>query len=296
MSSLTKQSLPPWLILGFGLVAISVASIIVRFAQAEQIPSPIIAVWRMGLATLILSPLALRKRAEIQQMPAKSWLFALLSGSFLALHFATWIAAFEYTSVASGVVLGSTVPLWVGLLSPLLKEPVGKWLKVGIGVGILGSIIIGLSSVNNIDLTGGSNPLLGAMLALTGALAAAIYYVIGRYLRPTLSLITYTFIVYGMAALVLFIYALAQQLPLFGYSQTGYLLLLALAIFPQLLGHQSFNWAVKFYPPVMLSIALLAESIGATLLAFFLFSETPSLYTLLGGGLICLAILISSRG
>src|SRR5699024_3708780 len=114
----------PVLALALGILAVSTAAIFIRYAQAEA-PSLVIAAYRLSLAALLIAPFALsRRRAELAALGRRDLWLALLSGFFLALHFAPWITSLEYTTVASSVVLVTTTPLWVALLSPLtLKEP-----------------------------------------------------------------------------------------------------------------------------------------------------------------------------
>jgi len=107
--------------LGVGVLASSTAAIFILFAQHAGAPSIVIAAYRLTIASLILAPLALtRYRSELGGLRRSQWVLVLLSGTFLAVHFASWITSLEYTSVASSVVLVSTTPLWVALLSPLV--------------------------------------------------------------------------------------------------------------------------------------------------------------------------------
>ncbi len=83
----------------------------------------------------------------------------------------------------------------------------------GIVVAMAGSAIIGLE-----DLGQGAHQLRGDLLAVVGALAVAIYLLIGRRLRPSLPLVAYVLPVYGSAAALLMILALLSHTPLTGFS------------------------------------------------------------------------------
>src|SRR5512137_3152023 len=107
MKSQPSRLFVTFAILG-GILAVSTASIFIRFAQQDT-PSLVVAAYRLTLASLILAPLALtRHRAELRGLTRRELLLGLLSGFFLALHFATWISSLEYTTVASSVVLVTT--------------------------------------------------------------------------------------------------------------------------------------------------------------------------------------------
>jgi drug/metabolite transporter (DMT)-like permease len=289
----------------FAILAVSTASIFIRFAQREA-PSLVIAALRLTFASLVLAPIALtRYRDELRSLTRAETLLGLLSGFFLAIHFATWISSLEYTTVASSVVLVSTGPLWVALLSPVfLKEPLTKPVLIGMFLALLGGTVIGLSDSCQLENGLSCPPLsefiqgrafLGNFLALAGAWTVAGYLMIGRRLRGGMSLVPYIFLVYGFAAVMLvgFMFA-AGQSPL-GFSPLVYIWILLLALVPQLIGHSTYNWALRYLPAALVSITTLGEPIGSAVLAYVILSEAPTLLTILGGILILAGIYISSK-
>lgn len=301
-----RAPVPPLLVLAFGILAVSTASVFIRNAQ-EYAPSLVIAAYRLALATLLISPVALtRQRQELGSLSKSELSLALLSGVFLAIHFATWISSLEYTTVTSSVVLVTTTPLWVALLAPItIKEPLTRPVLVGMLLALVGGIIIGVSDVCLFESGRFFCPpageffkhsaFIGDLLALSGALAAAGYIIIGRRLRVKMSLVGYVFVVYGMAALALIGVMLLAGEQAFGYPPQAYLWFLLLAIFPQLLGHSSFNYALGYLPAAYVSISLLGEPIGSTILAYFFLGEAPGLIEIIGAILILSGIFIASR-
>lgn len=285
----------PVVVLCAGILAISTSAVLARFAQ-ESAPSLVIAAGRTTFASLILLPFCLsRRRAELWRMSRQDWGLALLSGGVLGIHFASWIASLEYTTVATSTVLVSTVPLWVGLGAPfVLQEAMSRPLKLGIGLALIGSVIIAFWGTGQ-EATVGANPLLGNGLAVIGAVAAAIYFLIGRHLRQHLSLLSYATVVYGTSALFLLGMVAVQGESLGGYGWQTYGLLLLMALLPQLLGHSSFNWALGFLPASYVAVTVISEPIGATLLALFFFGEIPGVGTLIGGVLILAGIFVASQ-
>lgn len=296
MPCVASRRIPPWLVLAVGILAVSTASIFIRYAQASA-PSIVIAAWRLGLAALLLTPLAMtRRQDELRRLTRRDLGLALLSGLFLALHFASWISSLEYTSIASSVVLVTTTPLWVSLASPLLlRERVSRWAWIGMGIALLGGILIGLNDVGDAGPASGKNLLLGDFLALFGAGMAACYVILGRRLRARVSLVSYTFLVYGMAALGLIALMLVTRQPPFGYPPQTYLWFLLLALIPQLLGHSSFNWALRYLSAAFTATVLLGEPVGSIILAYFLLGETPGLIQLAGAGLILAGIAVAAK-
>jgi drug/metabolite transporter (DMT)-like permease len=276
-----------YLFLPIGMIAISTASIFIKLCDA---PALIIATYRMMLASLMLVPFACYKKTwrgwEKNEM---GWL--LLSGLFLSLHFAFWIASLKYTSVASSVVLVTTHPIFVGIGSwLLLKERIRMNLAIGIVLSVLGS---GLISYGDISLS--KEAFIGDGFALLGAIAASGYLLVGRKLRRDQDLFSYIFPVYSTAGLILIPLSLIFQESFFGYSSTTYTYLFLLALIPQLIGHTTFNWALKYLPASTVAITILGEPIGSTILAYFILGEELTPLKIFGGLFIFAAILIALR-
>lgn len=291
MQGQDHASLISCVVLCVGIAAVSTASIFIRYAQAEA-PALVIATYRLAIASIVLLPVAsLRYPIQARRLRTMEWKLAFASGIFLAIHFATWIASLEYTSVASSVVLVSTSPLWVAITAwLLLGERLTRPAIAGLITALAGSLIITFSDA--VQPTG-SAPLFGNVLALIGAFAVAGYWLIGRRLRANLSLVPYVTIVYSAAALVLFVTAIVTSQPLVGYSSMTYVWFLLLALVPQLVGHSSFNWTLARLPATFVAVATLGEPIGASVLAFFLLSETPTILKTAGAALVLAGIAVT---
>jgi drug/metabolite transporter (DMT)-like permease len=287
------------------ILAVSTASIFIRFAQAEA-PSLVIAALRLTLATLLLAPIALtRHRDELKGLTRGEIVLGIVSGLFLAAHFATWISSLEYTTVASSVVFVSTGPLWVALLSPLLlNERLTRAAVIGLVIAIIGGTMIGLADActwdgglrcPNLNQVLQGRAMWGNFLALIGAWTVSGYLIIGRKLRAKMSLIPYIFLVYGISAIALIVTMfVAGQSPL-GYPTATYGWILLLAVFPQLIGHSTYNWALRYLPAAFVAVTTLGEPIGSAILAFFLLQETPTPIVITGGVLILIGIYLASK-
>ncbi|MBN1875802.1 MAG: DMT family transporter [Anaerolineae bacterium] len=280
---------PVWM-LGLGVLAVSSASTFVRLAQGSM-TSLAVAAWRLTLASVMLAPLALPTQFdEWHKLERREWGWLFASGLFLAIHFYTWISSLAMTSVAASAVLVATNPFFVGLISSLvLKERMTRMMILGMGISVIGAMMIGL-----VDSDAASHHLGGDVLALMGALTVACYMLIGRKLRARLSLLAYIFPVYSTAAGVLMLMALLTHVPLLGYPVQTWVWLILMAVFPQILGHSSFNWALKHLPATYVALAALSEPVGSTLLAWLILNEPPAWGILAGGVLILVGIGIAS--
>jgi len=269
-------------LLPIGITAISTASIFIKLCDA---PALTIAAYRVGVASLVLIPFVAH-RGTWRKWEWNHLRGCILSGFFLSLHFAFWIASLKYTSVASSVVLVTTHPIFVGVGARLfLQERLSFNLILGIVLSVLGGGLIGYG-----DMALSKQALYGDGLALLGAVAASGYLMMGRAIRKEQDLLSYVFPVYSTAGLVLVILSLLFRKPFFGYSSTTYLLFFLLALIPQGIGHTTFNWALKYFPASMVAIAILGEPVGSTALAYFFLNEPLTPLKALGGILIFIGV------
>lgn len=297
----------PVIIIPLGIFAVSTASIMIRIIQAEEVPSLVIAAWRLFLASLLIAPVALtRYRTELKQLSRQDRVLAIFSGTLLAIHFATWISSLEFTSVASSVLFVSTSPLWVAIFAPLLiREAISRVIIIGLVFALFGGAIVGLSdSCSVVDMEVhcpkfqefvSRNAFLGDSLALMGAFAGAGYLLIGRRLRGNISNLPYVFVVYGISAIILILLMLIFGQNPFGYDLEVYFWLFLLALIPQLLGHSTINWALRYLSATFVSITLLGEPIGSAILAYIFLDEIPPGLMIFGAILILVGVYIASK-
>jgi drug/metabolite transporter (DMT)-like permease len=276
-------------LLPIGLMAISFASIFIKICDA---PPLIIAAYRLGLATLALLLFTLpRTLRQFLQLGRQEILASVASGVFLCLHFAFWITSLKYTSVASSVILVTTNPLFVALASAFfLRERISLTLLFSILLAVLGGVIIAWG-----DWGQGRENLYGDFLALLGAIMATGYLLVGRRVRQKTGLSVYITLVYGVAAILLIFLAFASEESFFPYPPRTYLLFFLLAFVPQLIGHSTLNWALKYFSATWVAVLILGEPIGATILAYFFLKEPLTYKLFFGGTLVLLGIYFSAR-
>ncbi|MBM7855332.1 drug/metabolite transporter (DMT)-like permease [Desulfohalotomaculum tongense] len=277
MTSGNKPIINPYLAVVLGVVGAAFSSIFTKLAEA---PPLIIAFYRLGFTVLLLAPVTyVTGRHELRRIGSRDLFLAVLSGVLLAMHFAVWINSLNYTSVASSTVLVTMQPLFVitgGYF--LYREKLSRRGLVGAGMALLGSIIIGIN-----DFQVGGQALWGDLLAFAGAIFVAGYVLIGRTLRAHLSLFSYVILVYTASAITLLLCSLAMGLPLYPYHPLTWLWFLLLAIVPTIFGHTVFNWALRYVKAAVVSVSILGEPVGATVLAYFIFHEVPTVLQVLGG-------------
>ena len=274
--------------LGSGIVAISFGSILTRLAQA---PAPTVAALRMVFSFFILLPFVLASagtRAELSRISRADLRLLALSGLFLALHFFFWISSLSFTGVTSSVVFVTTNPLWVALYTIIFrKKRISRIFWLGLGVSILGGAIIG-----GRDAFAGGTRWQGDLLALGGAAAIAGYFLVGSSLRGRLSLIAYVFPVYACAALLLSMAAIASGASFAGYGWKSYAACFVMALVCQIIGHSLFNWALRYLEAAVVTIGVLGEPVGASILALIILRERAVPTEIIGGAAILAGIFL----
>ena len=280
--------LQAWLALAFGVASLSVSAILVRYGTAA--PGLALAAWRTTFAALLLAPVALpRIGPDVRRFTRRDWGLVLAGGGVLGLHFIAWIESLYHTSVASASVLVTTSPLFIAVLGYLvLRERLTARVTGAIVVAVAGAVLIGLGDAGDGTFPNAS---WGNGLALVASLLISVYLLIGRAVRQRIPFLAYLFPLYTTAALTILAVALAsgtdlaQPWPILG-------LCLAMAVFPQLIGHGSFNYAVKFLPAALLGLLSLLEPIIGAGLAYVLFGEVPGRLALVGMAVVLVSVAV----
>lgn len=276
-----------YFILGFGVVCVGFSSILIRLTDASPI---VVATYRLALSAIMVLPVYLSYKNKITLRESLSFIPLSI---FLAAHFILWISSLEFTTVASSTVLVTTNPVFTPIFSYLFyHNKIRKELIWGIVVAMSGSVFIALSSKASFGLSGN---LFGDILALLGAVAFSLYLTVGKGVREKFELLPFIFFTYTFTAIILLCIALITRQNLFIYPKKTYFMLFLVAFIPQILGHTSYNYSLKYLNPSFLAVTLLGEPVIATVAAFFILKETPSMLEIIGALLILTGIYISAR-
>ena len=281
----------PMAMIVIGVIGISMSAILIRFSTA---PSAVTASWRLLWTVILMSPVVFGTkgcRKELFSIDRRTAGLSIISGVFLAIHFWFWFESLRLTSVASASTIVSTEVIWVSIgFFLFLKGKLSLKAIAAIAVAFGGSALVALA-----DSGSGGTHLQGDLFALLAAMAVAVYMLIGRTLRASVSNTVYTYIVYAACAAGLLIMSVVQQQGLFDYGINGILIGLALAVFSTILGHSVFSWCLKYFSPSFVSASKLCEPVVAAILAGFLFGEVPGTIQLAGCVLILGSVLYYSR-
>lgn len=275
-----------YLALFFSILCMSTSSIMIKLSLA---PALIIALYRLVFTSVLAAGIRGSRLPEsVSVINRTNLIYIIGSGVFLAMHLGFWITSLNYTSVSSSVLFTNLQVIFVLLFSiAFLKEKPTNMAIIGILVAVTGSVFIAQGDLK-------SGRLLGDMLSLASGLFIAIYYLIGRRARSQVDTMTYTVITTGSAALGLLVACWFSGLSLTGYRNIDWLLFLLMALGPGLGGHGILNWALGYVKAPLVSVSILGESVGASILAWFIFGENLLWYQIIGGILILAGIYIAA--
>ncbi len=281
MTTTPEPHRPGWAypILLVGVSSFALSAILVR--MADEGPGQAVAAWRTLFAVLLLTPFAARRFGpEVRRFSGRDWRLVIGAGVLLGLHFVTWIESLYHTSVASSSVLVTSSPIFLAVLGFLfLGERLRRKEAAAIVLAVSGAALIGLGDASD---SAAPRALFGNSLALTAALLVSLYMLIGRVVRRKTSWTAYVFPLYTVVALTTWAAAVLSGTPLLGYSWSFYGWCLLMALGPQIIGHGSVNYALRFFPAALIGLLTLLEPVGASVLAFLLFGERPTLMALIG--------------
>lgn len=286
----------PYAAIALAVVSVSFSAIFISWSESPFIT---IALYRLAFASLILTPVVLLdRRHPLSGIPRKDLFLMVGVGAILATHFTLWIGSLKIegvsVSVASSVILVTSHPLLVGVLSHyVLRERLNVWMAMGIALGFSGVVVIAVA-----DSSARSASLIGDLLAFLGGIFAGFYFLAGRRLRQRIPLIAYAFVVYVSATGVLFLYTvvLGESLVPTGNLSREVFLFLAMAVVPQIGGHTLYNWSLRWVPAPIVSLSLVGEPIGSSLLAWVLLNQVPGVAVAVGGALALAGIYITVVG
>lgn len=284
-----KPYFNPYFAIVIGVLAVSFSALFVRLATA---PPLIIATYRLLFTFLTIAPYAiLRHRHELLALGRREVALGALSGTFLALHFATWFTSLNYTTIASSVVLVTTQPVFVVIGSYFFfREKISRLGIIGGIIAMSGSFIIGAG-----DFKVGMGAFIGDLLALSAAVLVSGYMIVGRKLRGTVSLPAYTFVVYGTSAAVLALLSVGSGLSFAPYPAQDWLLFLGLALICTVGGHTIFNWVIKYVSASTVAVCILGESLGAIIWGAVFLREYPGPRQIIGGMVIFTGLLLFTK-
>ena len=293
------------------LLILTFGAAIARAALNAGMPAVNVAAFRLLVAWIVITPLVLlRHRDAFRMLERRHILLAWLAGFWLAVHFVALAFALDYARIMVVQTLINTIPLWAALLeTTVLRTRLPRVVWIGLTLTILGSGLIAvfgwlsetpplMTPPETVAFGARSTQTatLGALLAIFGAITAAVYLVIGRRVRADVPLMPYIWMLFGSAALIGMVFVAITRTPVTGYDGMAYFWLILLALGPQLVAHSCINYALAHIPATVVSLASQFITITAPVVAFFAFAEVPTLVEMVGSAIIASGVVIALAG
>jgi drug/metabolite transporter (DMT)-like permease len=268
--------------LTISIIAISFSAIFVKWSDA---PASILSMYRMWFASILMLPIVWKKRHEFKKIMKRDWYFLFFSGLFLAFHFVLWFGSLKLTTVASSTIILALQPI-VSLAGGffLYKERTTLSALLTMGIAIIGAMMIGWG-----DLALSKSAIMGDILSFLSVISVVGYLLIGQSTVKKVSHWLYSFCVFLSAAIVLTIYNLSAGVAVTGYPAKEWGIFLLLASVPTV-SHVINNWLLNYVNATTISMSILGEPVGATILAFFLLNENLAGWQIVGGLLVLVGV------
>jgi len=287
-STLTRPPTADLVLLGVAVLFISSSGPIIAAIAA---PAMAIAFWRCLLGSVLTSPwVLLRRRRELLSLSRREVRLIVLAGVLLGAHFASWIPSLRFTTVASSTALVATQPVWAALIARWRGAYIPRSAWIGIAVALVGVLVL-----TGIDLSVDPRHLIGDVLALIGAMLAAAYVTVGEEARRSVSTATFTTGLYASAAVLLLVISVIGGQALVGFSLRDWVLIGLLTLGAQLLGHTLINKVLSTTSATVVSLAILFEMPGATVIAAIALGQFPPWGILPAVGLMFIGIVLVIR-
>ncbi|MFQ3645316.1 MAG: DMT family transporter [Anaerolineae bacterium] len=286
----------PHIALVVALVGFTLGSPTLRLTQLNGMPTEVMIFIRLALATLVLTPFVwIRHRHELRALTRRDIRHTLLAGVFMTGHLLFVVESLQHTTIVFNQVLVNTGPVWVALLEVfVLRARFAPQVWWGLGIALAGSGVLLLYSALQGTAIGGPNMLLGNVMAVISACLAAVYIVMGRSTRQKVSFLPYIWLLFGVGTLIALVVVIARGLPVTGYTDAAYFWIVMVTIFPTLIGHASFNFALVGVSATLAAVSAQVGVLTTAILAYFLFQEVPTLGTVAGGMIIVVGVLVIS--
>lgn len=282
MSDENPRRVYPYLGLTIGVLSLGFSAIFVRLALA---PGPVINVYRMGIATLLLGiPFFQRVKKSGARLSREGLLAAFLAGVFFSGDLVLWTTGVGISGATNPTLLANTAPLWVGLgAAVLLGERRGNVFWVGLIVAVSGSaLILGQDALQSAELGWGT------LLGLFASFFYGGYFLFTQRARKSLSSPVFFWIVVATSTIIMLLMSWILGLPLTGYTRATYLNLIALGVLVQSVGWLAINYAQGYLPAAVVSPTLLGQPVVTAVVASLLLGERLTSLQV-GAGLVVLA-------
>ena len=304
-----SQRILLWILLTFSIISISSAGAV--FQLMDDVPPLLRASWRFQLTAVLMAPMFFLQYRDMRQdsvsmeklrLPETRYIL-LGSGISLGLHMGAWVWSLDNTSLTHSLLFVTIHPLIIVFGALLLRKYVPKQQVLGASIGFIGGgiTLLGISAESDVTL-------LGDIAAIIGAIAVVGYFLAGRKLRQWMPLFVYILPVTVIASIFLAIMSMMlegtvfsmsdQNISIFGWMSSSWIwYVVYLAVFPGIVGHAGISAVLRWFPPIIVSVAYLFEPLVGSFIGWILGTTgIPSLWTWVGATVLMIGTVLVIRG
>jgi drug/metabolite transporter (DMT)-like permease len=304
-----SQRILLWILLTFSIISISSAGAV--FQLMDDVPPLLRASWRFQLTAVLMAPMFFLQYRDMRQdsvsmeklrLPETRYIL-LGSGISLGLHMGAWVWSLDNTSLTHSLLFVTIHPLIIVFGALLLRKYVPKQQVFGASIGFIGGgiTLLGISAESDVTL-------LGDIAAIIGAIAVVGYFLAGRKLRQWMPLFVYILPVTVIAAIFLAIMSMMlegtvfsmsdENISMFGWMSSSWIwYVVYLAVFPGIVGHAGISAVLRWFPPIIVSVAYLFEPLVGSFIGWILGTTgIPSLWTWVGATVLMIGTVLVIRG
>jgi drug/metabolite transporter (DMT)-like permease len=293
-----SKSTRAYIALVLAIAGFSVGASVFKLAQISGVPTSAIIAWRLLISSLVLMPFVLtRYRNSIQNLPPKDIGFVFLTGLVMSVHLVLAVDSLRYTSVLFNQVIINTGPIWVALMEVfILRVILPRRVWIGLGIAMIGMVLIFLVGLSTASSVTAPDIPVGNLMALVASIIGSMYIVMGRSIRQKVSIMPYLWLLYTGGAIIAVIYNTLTHTPLLGYSTQSYFYIFLATLFPTLIGHSFFNYALGYFSATVVTLSGQVVTFTAPFVAFLIFGDFPSFATILASSVLIFGVVIAVLG
>jgi drug/metabolite transporter (DMT)-like permease len=274
--------------MGVGILALGFSALFVRWAAA---PGAVTGFYRMGIASLVLVPIALIRHGDPRRWSVAGLRLAALGGAALCFDLVLWNTSVLYTSAANATLLANLAPLWVAIAAALFfKEVLSGRFWIGLLLVLSGAaVVLGADFLRDFHLG------VGDLMAIGASFFYAGYYVATQAGRRHLASLPYVAAAGVTSTFLLFAVVLLLGHPLTGYPPSSWIAFAGLGLVTQVLGYVAVGYALGHLPASLVSPTMVGQPVMTALLAIPLLGETLSPVQWVGGAAVLVGIVLVHR-
>ena len=275
----------PRIALVIGIICISIFPILVKLKLSPPIIS---AFYRMAIAASVLVPFALFS-GKLKVPTIRLLLLTILCGFIFALDVTVWNIAIQESTATQATLLTNLSPVWVGIGAFFFlknKPTINFW--IGTVIAIFGMItLVGFHFFLNLDFN------LAFIFAILSGVFYAVYMLVSKFVLYDMEVVPFITISTLSSAIFLGMFSFAMNEPFTGFSQMGWLALLAQGLICQLAAWLLLGYATKHMRATRVSVSLLGQAVLTTILAWLFIGEEVTIQMLVGGAILLFGIRIT---